>query len=85
MVKKKCLGCVSLLPIGIEANGRLDVLHCTYTKYGTIPNCVCAGCMLKSICTATCLDFIDKLFQCKHRIKLFDVSLEMLKRHILGV
>jgi hypothetical protein len=89
MIRKKCLGCTNaygngkISPMNIEM--RLDVFHCTYTLYGTVPNCPCADCMLKPICTASCLDFINKLLKYKDRVKAFDVSLEHLKCHLLEI
>jgi len=79
MIRKKCLGCGSLTTI-------VNDIECCYTMpYRSIPNCPCADCLLKPICTSPCLDFINKFLKCKYRIKSFDAAFELRKHRIFGV
>jgi hypothetical protein len=85
MIRKKCLGCGCLITraFALENN---NVIECCYTMPSRfIPNCPCADCLLKSICTSPCLDFINKLLKYKYRITSFDDALELHKLHILGI
>ena len=76
MVRKKCLGCANLLTMstGIE---------CCYTTYGAISDCPCADCMLKSMCTVMCLDFINKFLKYEYREQVFDSVLKRTRHNLL--